>query len=144
MFRHLNTSNLVVLDSTIMLWDIAIIVDYPAGILVHALSLGRLLGKCHLFLCQGTTGGDGSSLGSLNGQGAPSTANIQMLFSFLQMDGIQNAVNLALLAHLQGLSFVVLVVEDARGVDHRGAQEPSVKVIATVVHVSNLNSKIEF
>lgn len=134
---HLEAGNLVVATSG------------DGGVaVVHAQDVALLLSDADL--AQGivapsslvTTQRDTSSLGTVvdtgkTSQSTPTATKIEELLALLETDLLTNDGQLVVLELLEAL-LVVNVGDDTRGVNHARAQEPGVKVIATVVVVTNL------
>jgi hypothetical protein len=76
-------------------------------------------------------------LGGVGDQRSPSTSNVEHPVALLQVEFLANHVELVVLELLEGL-LLVDVGDDTGSVDHSGSQEPRVKVVASVVVVSDL------
>lgn len=75
--------------------------------------------------------------GSVLSKSAPATAKVENLVAGLHTDLLTDNGQLVVLELLEGL-FLVDVADDTRGVNHTGTKEPSIKVITSVVVVTNL------
>ena len=71
------------------------------------------------------------------GQRAPATADVEQRLSRLQTNLLTYDGEFVVLQLLEGF-LVVDVRDDARGIDHAGAEEPGVEIVAAVVVVADL------
>ena len=134
---HLEAGNLLV--TTLGDGDITV---------VHAQDLALLLGDASLaqsIVTPGSLVATKSDAGGLGtevdageaSQGTPAAADIKQGLALLETDLLADDGELVVLELLQRL-LLVDVRDDTRGVDHAGAEEPAVEVVAAVVVVTNL------
>lgn len=135
--RHLKTSNLVVV--TRRLGNITIIhAQNPSSLLGHTILPQTLSTEGSLVSSKGHTGHvDIVVLTSKCGKGTPTTANVQHMVTLLQVEFFTHKSELVVLEFFK--SFLAANIgHDTPSVDHTRTEEPRVKVIATVVVVTNL------
>lgn len=97
-----------------------------------------LVAPSSLVTAEGDTGDMGAIVnGSVLSQRAPATAEVQNGVTGLDADLLADDGQLVVLHFLEGL-FLVDVADQTGGVDHAGAEEPSVEVITAVVVVTDL------
>lgn len=134
---HFQAGDLVV--STRWDGDIAVVHAQDTRLLLGNTSLAEAaVTPGSLVATKSHTGGlsavvDGSELG----EGTPATANIQHALTLFQANLLADNGELVILKLLERL-LLVDVGNDTRSVDHTRTQEPAVKVITTVVVVTNL------
>lgn len=115
---------------------------------IHAEDLALLLGDTGLAHAAVTPSGlvaaksDTGDVGAIlltgkAGKSAPATANIKHRVTLVEANLLANDSKLVVLELLKSL-LAVDVGDDARSVDHAGTKEPAVKVITTVVVVTDL------
>lgn len=76
-------------------------------------------------------------LGSVSNQGSPTTANVQESVTFLEVELFTDHVELVVLQLFKRF-LSVDIGDDTAGVNHSRSQEPRVKVVSSVVVVSDL------
>lgn len=135
---HLQAGNLVVLSS----------LGHGSVTVVEAQNSGLRLGDSILAEVAVTPGGLVATQGdssyvrlvltrSESGKSSPTTSEVQDLVAWLESNLFAHYTQLVVLELLQSL-LAVNVRDESRGVDHSGAQEPRVKVVTTVIVVSDL------
>merc|ERR1719361_266633 len=137
MLSHLNTCNLVIFESIVMLWYVPIVINDPITSLINTLLSCCILGKCHLLFCQCTSGTICTAFSSPNHQSTPSTTNIQVIFTLFQVNRVKNRINLSLLRNLQTLLFISRLVKYPARINHGRSQEPAIEVVTAVINISN-------
>lgn len=127
---HLKLRDLVVLD----FGGIAVVHAKNAGLLFGNTSLAQnVVAPSSTVLSDSDTGNLGAVVetGKL-GEGAPAGANVEHGLALLELKLLADDGHLVVLELLEGF-LAGRVGDDARGVDHAGAEEPGVVVVAVVV-----------
>eukprot|EP00123_Amoebidium_parasiticum_P022378 comp8624_c0_seq1/m.3914 comp8624_c0_seq1/g.3914 ORF comp8624_c0_seq1/g.3914 comp8624_c0_seq1/m.3914 type:complete len:454 (+) comp8624_c0_seq1:695-2056(+) len=125
---HLNTAD----DIPLLEGDIPVVHQLDRAQVLSSVLLNALVAPGNLLLADGHTKRLGTIvLAGVADQRAPAAANVEQSHAGLELQLLADGVHLALLCDLEG---VILVCVHAAGVDHGGAQEPVVEVVAAVVH----------
>lgn len=134
---HFQTGDLVVLSR----WDgnITVIHAENTGLLLWNTSLAKpIVTPFGLVAPESDTSGMSAVVdGGILGKGSPAASNIKQTFSLLQVDLLTNDLKLIVLNLLKSL-LPSDVGNDTGSVDHARSKEPSVKVITSVVVVTDL------
>jgi hypothetical protein len=137
MLSHFETCDLMI--APIRNGNVAIVHAQNSALLLTDASLSKpVVTPCGLV----TTKSDTRSLSTIVdtrelGQGTPPTANIQKALTFLQANLLAYDGKLIVLELFKSLLFVD-IGDNARRVDHAGAKEPAVEIIATIIVITNL------
>jgi hypothetical protein len=134
---HLKAGDLLV--STFWHRDITVVHAQDAALLLwNAGTTKASISPCSLV----ATKGDASDIStivdrSVLGKGSPATSNVEHSLALLESNLLTHDTELVVLQLFERF-FLVYVGDYTRGVDHARAQEPAVKVITTVVVISDL------
>lgn len=134
---HLETGNLLV--AALNTGGIAVVgaQDTRLGVL-NASPAEAIVTPGRLVAAESDTGDMGAVVDrSILGKSTPTTAQVKDLVARLNANLLANNSQLVVLELLKGL-LLVDVADDTRGIDHAGAKEPSVEVVAAVVVVTDL------
>jgi len=131
-FGHFETGDFVVLG----VGDVAVIHAENASALLDAFLLEAVHGELGLLLSDGDTSSVHTPVaGSVQGESAPTAADIQKSLALLEVNLVENELELVLLSDLEGL---LSIVEDSGSVDHHGAEERRIEIVTAVIMVSDL------
>ena len=134
---HFQTGDLVVLSR----WDgnITVIHAKNAGLLLWNTSLAKpVVTPFGLVATESDTSSMSTVVdGGILGEGSPAASNIKQTLSLLQVDLLTNDFKLVVLNLLKSL-LPRDVGNDTGSVDHARSKEPSVKVITSVIVVTDL------
>lgn len=138
--HHLQRNDLVVLlGSALGQGDVSVVHAQNSGLGGGHAVLGQVLVAVgSLVLAQSDSGHvDAVLLGGKSSQSSPAAANVENLLALLESGLLTHNSKLVVLHLLKGL-LLVDIGNDTGGVDHSGAQEPGVEVVASVVVLSDL------
>jgi hypothetical protein len=135
--RHFETSNLLV--ATRDTRSIAIVETQDAALrIINTRVAKALITPSGLIPAQCNAGDLGTVVNrGVFSKSTPAAAEIKNGVALLKTNLFTDHSKLVILELLKGL-LLVYIANDTRGIDHAGTEEPSIKVIATVVVVTDL------
>lgn len=134
---HLEARNLVVV--ALLGGDLAVVHAEDAALRLGDTVLAKTLGSESSTSLGKSNTSDVNAvvLGSVGSERSPTTANVEHAVSGLEVELVADHVELIVLELLKSL-LAVNVTDNTRSVDHTGSKEPRVKVVSSVVVVTDL------